>query len=274
MKRKNIVLLTLDSCRFDVFQDAAMPFCKSLGAIRKAQAPANFTYASHQAFFEGILPLCKEPVPYYNRYVKQLFAVQEVGETVVVKNSEIAVTSEVSFFDGMRRAGYRIIGCGAMNWFKQASLTAGFDEFKFTGTEADAQVDFILSRISSPSGPFFAFINFGETHFPYKFAGKKDACPITVLARVIDWPPSESGPVGRDSPAYAHQVAAAAFLDSRIERLVSQLPQDTIVVICADHGECFGEDGFWGHGFNHPKVFEVPLLIFRVGEGNVPQPVN
>ena len=33
---------------------------------------------------------------------------------------------------------------------------------------------------------------------------------------------------------------------------------------CGDHGECFGEDGYWGHGINHPKVFEVPLGIFRL----------
>jgi hypothetical protein len=32
--------------------------------------------------------------------------------------------------------------------------------------------------------------------------------------------------------------------------------------MCADHGECFGEEGFYGHSFYHPKVFEVPMGIF------------
>ena len=85
-----------------------------------------------------------------------------------------------------------------------------------------------------------------------------------LQARAIQWPPVQSGSVGRDCPAYAHQVAATAFLDKAICRLLSQVPENTIVVICADHGECFGEDGFWGHGFNHPKVLEVPLLICRL----------
>src|SRR5438067_1834283 len=131
MSPDNIVLLTLDSCRYDVFLDADMPFCKSLGRVQKAQAPANFTYASHQAFFE--------------------------------------------------------------------------------------------------------FINFAETHFPYGFEGKEDQCPVTVLARTIQWPPSESGPVGKANPAYPHQVAAASFLDKPILRLVSNLPGHTFVIVCGDH---------------------------------------
>lgn len=83
------------------------------------------------------------------------------------------------------------------------------------------------------------------------------------------WPPSQgAGPIGRDNPAFAHQVEAAEFLDSRLPRLFSTLPQDTIVILCGDHGDCFGEDGYWGHGFNHPAVLEVPLAIFRLdGQG-------
>ena len=70
--------------------------------------------------------------------------------------------------------------------------------------------------------------------------------------------------MGRDNEAYLHQMEAAAFLDSRLPRLFSDLPGDTIVILCADHGECFGEDGYWGHGVNHPRVLEVPLAIFRL----------
>jgi len=32
-------------------------------------------------------------------------------------------------------------------------------------------------------------------------------------------------------------------------------------VVCADHGDAWGEEGLWEHGINHPKVFEVPLLM-------------
>jgi glucan phosphoethanolaminetransferase (alkaline phosphatase superfamily) len=36
-------------------------------------------------------------------------------------------------------------------------------------------------------------------------------------------------------------------------------------MVTADHGECFGEDGLWGHAIYHPKIMHVPLLIFTVG---------
>jgi arylsulfatase A-like enzyme len=39
--------------------------------------------------------------------------------------------------------------------------------------------------------------------------------------------------------------------------LTRRLP--TIVCFCADHGDCFGEDGCYGHAFYHPKVMEIPL---------------
>ncbi len=38
----------------------------------------------------------------------------------------------------------------------------------------------------------------------------------------------------------------------------------TTVVVTADHGECLGEEGLYGHAFHHEKVMEVPLLIFRL----------
>ena len=169
---------------------------------------------------------------------------------------------------GLRCLGYQVIGAGAMDWFKQKSLTQEFDNFLLTGTHADRQIDFLLSE-TRRDHPFFGFINFGETHAPYSYAGKTDRCPITVRARVIKWPPVEKGPVGKDCPAYQHQVKAAEFLDGRLPRLFSNLPANTTVIICGDHGECFGEDGYWGHGINHAKVWEVPLAIFRLDRREV-----
>ena len=70
--------------------------------------------------------------------------------------------------------------------------------------------------------------------------------------------------MGRDNEAFDHQRMAAEFLDGRLPGLFSSIPVNTLVVLCGDHGECFGEDGYWGHGVNHPKVLEVPLAIFRL----------
>jgi len=266
--KDNFLFITYDSCRYDVLRDAKTPVLDTYCEIHKAQTPACFTYAAHHAFFVGILPCSVENIPFYNRFSKQLLALKDVGETNVVKDAQYRVDSDVNLITGMRDAGYQTVGAGAMNWFKQKSLTLGYEKFKVTGKNADMQIDYLLEEIRT-SDPFFAFINFGETHAPYTYAGKATPCPITVRARNMTWPPVESGPVGRDCVAYDHQVEAAEFLDGRIGRLFSNLPKNTTVILCGDHGECFGEDGYWGHGINHPKVWEVPLAIFRLDHKEV-----
>lgn len=261
--RTNLLLVTYDSCRFDVLREAQTPVLDSFVEVVPAQTPANFTYAAHLAFFAGILPHVLEDVPYYNRYRKQLLGVLKVGETPVARDALIGVESRDDFVCGFRAAGHQTVGAAAMNWFRQSGLTRGFERFAFTGTDADAQIDFVLENLDL-TRPYFAFINFGETHYPFKYKGKAGACNEYVQAQRMARPPVAYGPVGPANPGYHAQREAAEFLDSRLPRLFSSLAQDTIVIVCADHGECFGEDGFWGHTVNHPKVLEVPLGIFRL----------
>jgi hypothetical protein len=264
-ERPSYLLLTYDSCRLDVLQEAGTPVLDSYAQIVAAQTPANFTYAAHQAFFVGMLPNALEPLPYYNRFVNQLLALGAVGEIQVVdKACAHRVDSDVNLVAGLGAAGYQTVGTGAMNWFKQHSLTQWFEKFAYTGTDARAQIEFLRREID-PSRPFFGFANFGETHDPFDFEGKPDRCPIEVQSRLIEWPPVQNGvPVGRDSEAWEHQRRSAEFLDSLLPRLFDGLPGTTIVILCGDHGEALGEDGYWGHGVNHASVLTVPLAIFRL----------
>jgi membrane-anchored protein YejM (alkaline phosphatase superfamily) len=233
-----------------------------VGECLAAQSPATYTFAAHQSFFVGLLPNADAPKPYYNRFVKQLLGLGEVGEKPKRKSTFITASSDSNLVAGLRDRGFQTVGAGAMNWFRQRSLTDSFDSFKLVRS-ADEQVDFVLHELDT-TRPFFAFINFGETHAPYHYRGKKTECRASVQARDIKWPPIESGPVGREHEGFGHQAEAVEYLDVRVGRLIDGLPANTVVVICGDHGECFGEDGYWGHGVNHPKVYEVPLLIGRL----------
>ena len=38
------------------------------------------------------------------------------------------------------------------------------------------------------------------------------------------------------------------------------------IVLTADHGDCWGEDGLWEHGISHRRTLEVPLLMRVRGE--------
>lgn len=242
---------------------ADTPVLSSFSEILPAQTPASYTYAAHQSFFVGMLPNVEQPIPYYNRFTKQLLALTAVGETLVTKNAAYQIPSDANIVDGLKRLGFQTVGTGAMNWFKQTSLTRWFDKFRFIQTDADEQISFLLNEID-PTRPFFGFINFGETHNPFTFKGNNDPPKEWIESRRIEWPPVEAGLVGRDNSAYEHQIRACEFLDRRLARLFSALPAETVVIVCGDHGECFGEGGYWGHGINHPKVQEVPLAIFRL----------
>jgi hypothetical protein len=259
----NFLLLTYDSCRYDVLVTASTPVLDSYSVIHRAEAPAHFTFASHQAFFVGFLPNTTEYIPYYNRFRKQLLGLREVGEAQVSKTALKTLESKWNIVEALKSEGYQTVGTGAMNWFRQESLTAGFEKFLFTATDADRQISFLLEKIDIKS-PFFGFINFGETHAPYTYRGKTEPCKDDVRARRMRWPPIEQGPVGTETDAFKCQVAAAEFLDYCLPQLFNAMPGNTIVVLTSDHGDCFGEDGYWGHAVNHPKVFEVPLAIFRL----------
>jgi arylsulfatase A-like enzyme len=57
------------------------------------------------------------------------------------------------------------------------------------------------------------------------------------------------------------QIAAVKYLDTVFEELFDLLPNNSYVTITADHGELFGEDGYFGHGpIVHDKVLEVPFI--------------
>jgi arylsulfatase A-like enzyme len=57
------------------------------------------------------------------------------------------------------------------------------------------------------------------------------------------------------------QIDTVRYLDGVFEQLYDMLPKNTHVIVTADHGELFGEAGFFGHGpIMHEKGFEVPYL--------------
>jgi len=57
------------------------------------------------------------------------------------------------------------------------------------------------------------------------------------------------------------QIAALEYVDGLLGELYAKCPPNTYFIITADHGELFGEDGFFGHGpIFHEKVFEVPFV--------------
>ncbi|MBW7962520.1 sulfatase-like hydrolase/transferase [Bradyrhizobium sp. BR 10261] len=275
----NVLFLTLDSCRFDTFLEARTPTFDKLGKVRRAGTHGTYTLPAHMSFFMGYLPSVNEP-PYeqfYTPEVRQLWRLASGRprplDTVGLTIQAPTVPEEYA------RKGYKVIGSGGVRWFRHETLRHPFGDFRYYG-ETDSvfhprkACEFPLAHSKDLAEAvqgerFFLFINCPETHVPYDYDG--NSCSSRVW-NVIDkyqgiWGCKASASqrmiVDRDEFAVLKraQIAAVESVDRKVGALIADLPRPIFVVVAGDHGECFGEDDLWGHGFPHQKVTEVPLLM-------------
>ena len=254
----SVLFVTLDSCRFDTFAAATVPTMKSVSALYAAQAPSHFTYASHAAMFAGFTPgVASLRRRFLNPKFARLFRLHSAGAPGLAKPGfEVAGRDIV---DGFGRTGYRTIGTGAMRWFSGATrisktLTGSFAHFHFASREGVAtQVAWLQAQLAkAPQDKTFAFVNVGETHVPYHFAGAPWAFE--------DNPAVAFQEVDRAADCRERQRLCCEYVDREIAPLVARFRGATIL-LCGDHGDCWGEDGLWEHGISHPMTLTVPLLI-------------
>ncbi|MCX4584697.1 sulfatase-like hydrolase/transferase [Streptomyces sp. NBC_01481] len=66
--------------------------------------------------------------------------------------------------------------------------------------------------------------------------------------------------------SWRSQSAALAYADEHLGRLVNELSGKGrwLIIMCADHGDAFGEDGYHGRGITHPVVMNVPFAAMVV----------
>lgn len=257
--RESVLFVTLDSCRYDSFRDAATPAMDVVAPLHAAVAPCHFTYGSHAAMFMGFTPaVTTDPVPLLNPKYAKLFKLR--GPAFGGKGGEGYVLDGRDVIDGFARRGFATYGTGAVRWFDPATpvsdaLVRSFGAFFYAGSywRGAEQVAWLTERIAGhDGGKVFAFLNLGETHTPYWHEG-------------ADWS-REDNPcipfqtVDRRAECRDRQIACLEYLDDVLAPLLARFAGAT-VLICGDHGDCWGEDGLWEHGIPHRFTLEVPLLM-------------
>jgi Sulfatase len=258
---RSVLLITLDSCRYDTLVAADAPNVKALGTVHKAHAPAHYTFASHAAIFTGFTPgVASSREAYVNPKYGKIFKLR-TGEFAGPGGAFLVLDGE-NIVQGFKQRGYRAIGAGGVGWFDTSTsagrvLTRDFDEFFFPGKYwfGPQQIDWLLEQADGAGNePVFAFLNVGETHVPYFHEG-------------ADWDREENPcrPFSRGNDAdkcRVRQRACLEFVDGILRPLLDRFADGSIVV-CGDHGDAWGEDGLWEHGFQHEAVLTVPL-VFRL----------
>jgi membrane-anchored protein YejM (alkaline phosphatase superfamily) len=131
----------------------------------------------------------------------------------------------------------------------------------------------------SSEQPSFYLLNVGETHYPYALPGEpmeewpKISGVHGVFQHLDDLVVGgklrtrRRRMFGEDQLTRLRnrQIQAVKYLDTVIEELFDLVPRNTYITITSDHGELFGEDGYFGHGpIQHPKVLQVPFVEGKI----------
>lgn len=259
----NFLTIVLDSLPYNSFSRARMPNVNDNFEVVEASALATFTFPAHCAIFQGFFPTTNTSRPLYNRFEKSVFRwFYKTKRDCVL---ELKGTRSIPH---TLRTNKVTTGCvGGVGWFNRASpLKNGFQNFSYKANVIDG-VATIMRFLNKE--PFYGCFNVGTTHRPYN-------CPdIPDSLKNVNGPKSGNNYDNiYNGKLQERQIICADYVDKQLLTLFiwlkKSLQKPTIVCFCADHGECFGEDGCYGHGFYHPNVMSVPLAwsIFDPSDGS------
>jgi hypothetical protein len=270
--RNNYVLIVFDSCRYDSFVRARPRVMRKLGRVERRWSYASWTSPSHFNLLTGLLPHKSPKHVYASEYYKREFLKfnERLGSEGFEFRSLVPRLYLPLFLkETLNYRTHAMVSLPVLN--PRTLLNTGFDTYQLMPNHNDMRA--MLRQMSfSGERPSFYLLNVGETHYPY-------ALP--------DEPPEEWPRISGVHGVFKHldqdvvggklktkkekffntrqletlrqrQIAAVKHLDRVVEELFDLVPKNTYITITSDHGELFGEDGYFGHGpIQHEKVWEV-----------------
>lgn len=276
-KANNFITIVLDSCRFDSFLAARPKTMAKLGDLEKRYSYATWTAPSHYNLLMGLMPHSSPMNVYASEYYKRDFV--KYAERFGVDNFEFSSLVPHLYLPIFlqQSLGYRthaMVSLPALN--PKTVINQGFDTFKLMPQHNDMRA-MLQEMTFSDEQPSYYLLNVGETHYPYALPDEpKNLWPkihgihgvfkhldeLVVGGKLIE-SAEEVGMFdsGKMEELRQRQIRAVGYLDSVVEELFDIVPDNTWITITADHGDAFGEGGYFGHGpVHHDKVFEVPFI--------------
>lgn len=253
----HILMLCLDCLRYDAAvleqEQGGTPNLNRYGSWRRCQAPGNFTYASHQAIFAGFFPVDEDVREMSHR--EKLFFSSDIGMGRKAPKEAFHFQGP-NLVEGLERVGYETYCIGGVSFFDNRSAVGKVLPSYFMHCDwnpsfgpkvkdsATHQVDVALERLEEcrvQQKRVMMYMNISALHYPNYF--------------YIE---------GETKDNLACHRAALRYVDKELGRLFKgfQSLGDTFVICFSDHGTCYGEDGVWFHGVNHPNVLTVPYKHF------------
>jgi hypothetical protein len=268
---RNFVLLILDSCRYDAFMAASPRIMGALGTIERRYSYASWTSPSHFNLLMGLLPHASPTNVFASTYYKQELAglAHRLG---IPAMGFVDMVPRLWLPHFLRSTlGYRtqaVVSMPVLNG--HTPLNVDFDSWELAPAHNDLAAIIPLLAFSDER-PTFCLINTGETHYPYATPDEPESeWPVIhgvhgVFKRAGGGSMLTEAEAGFDRDRLAalqqRQVHTVSWVDRSVEQLIDALPPNTWLTVTADHGELFGEGGYFGHGpILHDKVMEVPFV--------------
>ena len=267
----NYILIVFDSCRYDSFTAARPRFMKKLGRAERRWSYASWTSPSHFNLLTGLLPHSSPKHVFASEfYTKDFLKYNERLGLQDIQFTSLAPELYLPSFlkESLGYATHAMVSLPVLN--PRTILNHGFDTYRLMATHNDMRA-MIREMKFSESRPSFYLLNVGETHYPYALPGEPaEEWPrihgvhgvfMHLHERVVGGKLVGRGRMfdkAKLDILRNRQVQAVRYLDTVVEELFDIVPKNTYITITSDHGELFGENGYFGHGpIQHHKVFEV-----------------
>ena len=272
----NYLLIVFDSCRYDSFAAARPRHIRKLGRMERRWSYASWTAPSHYNLLTGLMPHSSPKRVHASEYYKVDFLKfnDRLGGAGIEFKSLVPTLYLPPFLQA--QMGYRTharVSLPVLN--PHTVLNSGFDSYKLMAKHNDFRA--MIGELSfSESGPSFYLLNVGETHYPYALAGESpDLWPklsgVHGVFKHLNGHAAAAKPgripfnLRKLEELRQRQIQAVRFLDAAMEEVFDIVPKNTYITVTSDHGELFGEEGYFGHGpIQHPKVFEVPFVEGKI----------
>lgn len=272
----NYIIVILDSCRYDTFMAAKPKMITKLGDVECRYSYASWTAPSHYNLLMGLLPHTSPSHVYASEYYKNDFI--RYNDRFGIKEFEFKNLVPKLYLPTFMRntMGYKtnaMVSLPVLN--PQTPINVGFDSFKLMDKHNDMSA--MLGEMEfSNNYPSFYILNVGETHYPYatpdeaennwpRISGVhgvfKHLDDHIVGGKLVEEESEKFFDQEKLDQLKDRQIYTVKYIDTLFERLYDIVPKNTFITVTADHGELFGEEGYFGHGpIMHKKVFEVPFV--------------
>lgn len=278
--KNNYIIVILDSCRYDTFMEAAPKFYKHLGEVERRWTYASWTAPSHYNLLTGLLPHHSPSHVYASEYYKRDFLRynDRLGSDGIEFKNMVPEMYLPSFLKWkMGFSTHAMVSLPVLN--PKTTINRDFDSFELMAKHNDMRA--MLPKMSfSADRPAFYLLNVGETHYPYALPDEdpkewprisgvhgvfKHLDDVVVGGKLVDEEGEKFFDQDKLDQLRQRQIHTVKYIDGVIQELFDRVPENTYITVTSDHGELFGEEGYFGHGpINHEKVYEVPFVEGKI----------